>query len=264
LTLRRWALGIGGGIAFAYAVVLGGLYFAQDNLIFPAPRQAAPVPEGYLQVQLRTADGLKLAALFHPPSGRRKVVLFFHGNGDGWQGAAAANRLIAAAGYGVMLAEYRGYGANPGRPGEPGFYADGRAALAWLKQQGFGPKQVVLVGNSIGSGTATELASEVQPAGLAIVSGFTSLPDVVAEKVRWAPVRWMVRGRFDNRAKLPHIAVPVLVLHGLADRMIGPEHARALAAASPGARLILIPGFGHELAYQDAAQRALLDWLARL
>lgn len=264
MTLRKLAIGIGGGGLFAYAVVLGGLYFAQDNLIYPAPQQAAPVPEGYRQIELNTADGLRLAALFSPPTGGRQTVVFFHGNGDSWQGAAAANRLVVAAGYGVLLVEYRGYGANPGKPGEQGFYADGRAALAWLKAQGIAPDQTVLIGNSIGSGTATQLANEVPVAGLAIVSGFTSLPDVVAEKISWAPTRYLVRDKFDNAAKLGRIAAPVLLLHGTADTMIGPDHAQALAKAQPRARLVLAPGYGHELAYQDAAQVVLVDWLAGL
>lgn len=264
MILRRWAFGIAAGGLFAYSIALGGLYSAQDNLIYPAPRQAAPVPEGYRQVELVTADGLRLAAVFGAPKPGRKTVVFFHGNGDSWQGAAAANRLVMAAGYGVLLVEYRGYSGNPGKPGEQGFYADGRAALAWLERQGFPAKQVVLVGNSIGSGTATQLASETPVAGLAIVSGFTSLPDVVAEKVSWAPARYLVHDQFDNAAKLGSVAAPVLLLHGTADTMTGSEHARALARANPRARLALIPGFGHELAYQDAAQAVLVDWLKGL
>lgn len=262
MKLRRVLTGIILGGMFAYSVVLGGLYFAQDSLIYPAPKQSAPVPRGYRQVELATADGLKLAAVFIPPSPGRKTVVFFHGNGDGWDGASAANRQIAGEGYGVLLVEYRGYGDNPGKPGEQGFYNDGRAALAWLKGQGIAPQQVVLIGNSIGSGTATQLASEAPVAGLAVISGFTSLPDVVAAKVPWAPTRYLVRDRFDNAAKLGRITAPVLLLHGTADTMIGPDHARTLARTQPRARLVLVPGYGHELAYQDAAQAVLLEWLA--
>lgn len=264
MSLRRWVIGLCLGGLFASAVVLGGLYFAQASLIYPAPKQAAPVPEGYRQVELATTDGLKLAAVFSPPAPGRKTVVFFHGNGDGWSGASAANRKILAAGYGVLLVEYRGYGANPGKPSEAGFYADGRAALGWLKARGIAPDQTVLIGNSIGSGTATELAKDLRPAGLAIVSGFTSLPDVVAEKVWWAPTGYLVRDRFDNSAKLGKVTAPVLLLHGTDDTMIGPEHARTLAKANPRARLVLVPGFGHELAYMDAAQVVLVDWLKGL
>ena len=78
-------------------------------------------------------DGLTLAALYRPPDAGKRVLVFFHGNGDGWDGAALANRMLVDAGYGALLAEYRGYGANPGQPGEAGFYADGWGAIRMLR-----------------------------------------------------------------------------------------------------------------------------------
>lgn len=257
-------IGIALGTVLALAVVTGGLYTAQRGLIYPAPHHSAPVPAGYQRITLRTADGLDLAAVYAPPRAGQRVVVFFHGNGDGWDGAAAANRLIAEAGFGVLLAEYRGYGGNPGQPGEAGFYADGRAALGWLAGQGLGPDRIVLVGNSIGSGTATELARTAHPAGLILISGFTSLPAVVGEKLPWLPVRWLVRDQYNNLAKVGSVNAPILLLHGRADTMVGPSHAEALHAANPRARLVLVPEYGHELAYQEVAQRIELAWLQGL
>lgn len=262
--LRRAVTGVAVGIGLAYAVLLAGLYSAQGSLIYPAPLQFAPVPEGYQRITFQTADGLTLTALFRPAERGRRTVVFFHGNGDGWDGAAAANRLIAQAGYGVLLAEYRGYGANPGTPGEQGFYADGRAALAWLAQHGVAARDAVIVGNSIGSGTAVQLATEQPTAGLILISGFTRLSDVAAAKLPWVPARLLLRDRYDNRAKLGQIKAPILLLHGAADRLIPVAQARQLQAANPAARLVIVPGFGHELAYQPAAQQIELEWLDRL
>ena len=262
--LRRVLIGIAVGTALAYFTLLAGVYAAQRSLIYPAPLQFAPVPDSYRRIALHTADGLTLAALYRPPAAGRRVIVFFHGNGDNWDGAATANQLLAEAGYGVLLAEYRGYGANPGVPGEQGFYTDGRAALDWLAAQGVGLDRTVLVGNSIGSGTAVQLASERPVAGLILVSGFTSLAAVVAAKLPWVPAWLVLRDRYDNTAKLPRIAVPVLLLHGAADRLIPVDQARQLHAAKPGARLHIVPGYGHELAYQRVAQALELDWLNQL
>jgi hypothetical protein len=263
--LRRVVFGIGLGLMLGYAGVLGALYYAQSSMIYPAPGLGATVPSGYRTIKYVTADGLELAALYRPPALGKRVVVFFHGNGDSWDGAAAANRLPAEAGYGVLLVEYRGYGSNPGKPSEAGLYADGRAALGWLRSdQGIAPDQIVLVGNSLGSGTATQLAVEFDVAGLVIISGFTSLPRVVSDTLPWIPARLLTRDSYDNLAKFPSIRAPVLLLHGLDDTMIGPDHARALAKANPQARLVLIPSFGHELAYYDPSQIALLGWLNRL
>ena len=261
---RRVLTGVVVGLLLAYLTFAGALYFNQRSMIYPAPRPSAAVPDGYRRITLKTSDGLALTALYRPPEGRKRVLVFFHGNGDGWEGAAQANRLLSDAGYGVLLAEYRGYGTNPGQPGEAGFYADGRAALAWLGATGVGPEQIVLIGNSIGSGTAVQLATEMHPAGLILVSGFTSLPDVVATKLPWLPGRWLVRDTYDNRAKLGRVTAPVLLLHGAADQLVPVAQARFLHAANPRARLVVVPGFGHELAYQPAAQQIELDWLAQL
>ncbi|MFC8798467.1 alpha/beta fold hydrolase [Promicromonospora sp. NPDC057138] len=48
------------------------------------------------------------------------------------------------------------------------------------------------------------------------------------------------------RGTLADVAVPTLVLHGEDDPLFPPEHGRALAAAIRGARLVLLPGVGHQ------------------
>lgn len=251
------------GFALAYLAVLTALYFAQRSLIFPAPQHFAEMPAGYRQVSFSTADQLSLKAAWRPPAPGKPVVLFLHGNGDNWAGAASANRLLAESGYCVLLAEYRGYGENPGEPSEPGLNADARAALGWLEAQGFAAERIAVIGNSIGSGPATQLARETRVGALVLVSPFASLPDLVAEKFPWLPARWLVRDRFDNSAKLGAVSSPVLLLHGQADTLIPDAHSRRLAAAAPDARLVLVPGLGHELAYEEAAQRIALEWLAQ-
>lgn len=262
--LRRAVVGILVGAALAYSMVAGALYAAQRSLIYPAPAVFAPIPTGYDQVSLRTADGLTLSAAWHPPAPGKPVVLFFHGNGDDWAGGARAMAALERAGFGVLLPEYRGYGANPGQPDEAGFYADGRAALAWLAERGVPAQRAVLVGNSIGGGPATQLALETTPAALILVSPFSSLPDVVAERFPWLPGRILVKDRFENADKLGRVAAPVLILHGTADDQIPHTHSQRLAKAAPQARLVLVPDTNHDLAWLPQAQQVEADWLAGL
>jgi uncharacterized protein len=255
---------------FQFALVfivatMGILYFGQRYFLFPAPQErlVAP-PPGYSFVETLTSDGLKLRAAYRPATDGKPTLLFFHGNGDSIAGADHATRRLTGAGYGALLVEYRGYGGNPGSPNESGLYKDGEAAIAWLSKHGIGPRQLIIVGNSIGSGPATELALRHRPAALVLISGFASLPFVVSDLYPFIPAKWMVRDRFDNETKLGRIKSPILILHGDADTLVRPVNAHRLARANSAAKLIVVPDAGHELAYGETGQVAVLAWLKQV
>jgi len=240
------------------------LYTQQRRLIFPAPAVYPQVPPpGFRLVHTQTDDGLRLVAFHRPAAPGQNTILFFHGNGDNLLGAIEATRGPAANGNGLLLVEYRGYGGNPGSPGEAGLYRDGEAAMRWLNDAGVAARDVIIVGNSIGSGPATEMALRHDVAALMLVSGFSSLPDVVGEAMPFVP-RWLVRDRFDNVGKLARVKAPVFLMHGDADTLVKPANLARLRRARPDATVVLVPGAGHELAYTAAAQAILADWVNRL
>lgn len=251
-----------------YLIALVSLALAQRALIYPAPKAVginpADVPPGFSAATLATRDGLLLHAAYRAAAPGRPTLVFFHGNGSRIEESALATTLLGQRGNGLLLVEYRGYRGNPGKPSEQGLYADGRAALTWLDAHGVPANQRILIGNSLGSGIATQLATEQPIAGLVLVSGFTSLPDVAAGHYPWLPVKLLLRDRYDNLTKLEQINAPILVLHGTADTLIPASHARALAAAAPRADLELVSGYGHELAFEPIAQARILAWLDAL
>lgn len=237
------------------------LFFGQRFFFYPAPQEvmAAP-PPGYRFVQTQTSDGLTLRAAFTPAREGNPTLLFFHGNGDSIAGANAATRLLVDEGYGALLVEYRGYGGNPGSPSEDGFYHDGEAAIKWLSAQGIKANELVIIGNSIGSGPATEMALRRRPAALVLISGFASLPFVVSDIRPFIPAQ-LVRDRYDNEGKIGRVKSPILILQGDADGLVRPMNAVRLANAAPDATLITFSDVGHELAYGSASQQAIVDWL---
>ncbi len=239
---------------------LAALWLYQRRLIFPAPPPRTIVVAGYDPAVLKTADGLSLVALYRPAAPGKSTLIFFHGNADTLQGSAKAVAGPVAAGHGALLPEYRGYGANPGSPAEAGFYADGAAALAFVRGQGVPDGDIVIIGNSIGSGVATELATHGDFGGLALVSPYTRLSAVISAVAAGLPVDFLVRDKFDNLSRLPHITAPILVLHGRRDRVIAFAQGEALGAV-PGVRFRAFDA-GHELAYLPEAQSALTEWLA--
>lgn len=247
-----------------YLLLAGILFVAQRSFIYPAPRGPGGAPAGFERIAYTTADRLTIRAGYRPARNGRPTILYFHGNGADWQSSVVATDRLVPEGYGVLAAEYRGYRDNPGRPSEHGLYADGRAALAYLRARGIAPGEVVIVGNSIGSGVAVQMAAEHRVRALVLISPFASLSRLVGEKVRWLPTGILLRDRFENIDKIGAIEAPVLILHGDADSVIPPAHAEALAQARPAAELEIFPGAGHDLAWHDAAEARMLTFLDAL
>lgn len=250
-----------------YAGGLTWLYQKQRTFLYPAPigpaSIAAPAP-GSHEVHLVTADGLHLRAIHRPARSGRPTILFFHGNGDSLAGSQQATRQFAAHGYGLLLPEYRGYGGNAGSPSEEGLYHDGEAAIRWLADQGIAPQRTIVVGNSLGSGVATELAARHRVGALVLVSAFTSMVDTVQRHYRFVPVRRLLLDRYENHRKLSRVTAPVLILHGSADTLVPVDHASALARAAEDATLEIFPGAGHDLAYALPPQTRTIAWLRGL
>jgi fermentation-respiration switch protein FrsA (DUF1100 family) len=250
-----------------YVLLVGALYILQRPMIFradlsPAPPDLDSVP-GFQEISYRTEDGLDLRALYRRAAPGKLTLVYFHGNADGLSGSLQVTGRLAAEGYGLLLVGYRGYDGNPGSPTEHGLYADGRSAIRWLSEHGVPSSDTVLVGNSLGSGPATELAANFPVAGLVLISGYTSLPDVGASVYPFIPVKLLMRDRFDNIGKIGRVAAPILILHGTADWTIPYDHAVALAAAA-GNRAQVMPfeGIGHELVSSSALSPVIGRWLA--
>ena len=246
-------------------IAAAALVASQRRFIYPAPKPAGTIAEqGFAAVDLETASGLRLTALYRTAAQGRPTIVFFHGNGDSLRGSLVATRYFATLGYGVLLPEYPGYGGNPGSPSEQGFYAAGRAALDFLRSRGVTDGNTVVIGNSLGSGTAAELAAEHRLRGIVIVSGYTSLPAAVAGAIGTPLMNSFVLDRFDTLTKLPRIKLPMLIVHGDADRVISVEQGRALHRAAVASTYREFSKVGHELVYEPECQRAIAEWLATI
>lgn len=259
--LALWALGL---VAVLFIAAIALLSIFQRSLIYPIPVDDGDVPPGFEVVSYTTPDGLELEAGFRPGREGLPVLLFFHGNGVDWQSITHTAELAMKEGYGVLAAEYRGYGGNPGAPHEDGLYNDGRAAWSYLREQGFAADDIVILGNSLGSGTATQVAMEQAPRALILISPFKSLAATAQNSYPWAPVDMMLKDRYDSIDKIGAVEAPILILHGEDDRLIPIEHARELAQANPNAQFIGFTGEGHALSPEDTAQEAQLAFLAAL
>lgn len=252
---------IGAILALIYVGVTGLVFFKQRSFIyFPGAEVRQPTP-GIRIVKIQTADGLSLVAGYRQAVGAKPTFIAFHGNGADWQSMAYGLKPLVDDGFGILAVEYRGYQGNPGAPSEQGLYRDGRAALEWLAANGVPEGNVVAVGNSLGSGVALQLATETQLRGLILVSPVSSMVRLASARMPWLPVKMLLRDRYDNLGKLPHLKTSCLILHGDADQVIPIDEGRLLAGRNQAARFVAYPGAGHDLMYLPVIEDAIRSYL---
>ncbi len=214
-----------------------------------------------------TEDGLTLEGWYFPPENKEKPVLvFFHGNaGDiSHRGYKAIHYLEK--GYGVLLAEYRGFGGNSGDPSEQGFYKDARAFLKYISvEQKIPVDQIILYGESIGTGVAVQMASEISVAGVVLEASYSSTVDVAANIYFYFPVKYLMKDQFRSVEKIQTVSAPLLFIHGGKDRTIPLWIGEKLfEAANDPKKFINIPEAGHNDLYEYGSERYVLDFLSAL
>ncbi len=238
-------------IAGVYFVLVAALYFLQRSVLYH-PDRTRPEPAdfgvGEMQaVTLETQDGLRLLAWWRPPGDDTlPVLLFFHGNAGhiGYRGEKLRPYLDRR--WGVLLVAWRGYSGNPGKPTEPGLYADGRAALAFLGERGIPPSRQVAYGESLGAAVAVEMARATRFGAVVLEAPFTSIADIAQAMYPFIPVRPLVRDKFASIEKISEMRSPLLVIHGEADNVISVRYGRRLyAAANDPKSAHFVPGAGH-------------------
>jgi hypothetical protein len=240
---RRRLFAVFLGATLAALAAAGGLCFLayafQGSLVYFPTREVRLSPHdvglAYRDVALLTEDGERLRAwAISPQVPDSPWILFSHGNGGNMSHRLDRAVALHRCGVGVLLYDYRGYGQSTGTPTEEGLTLDAEAAWQWLvREQGVPPRRLILMGESLGGGVTTALATLHRPAGIILESTFTSAVDLGEEVYPWFPVRRLLRHRFPNRERLAGMDFPKLFMHSPDDDIIPYHHGRDLYQAAP-------------------------------
>ncbi len=259
---------------FGYAVLvyfcaIAGLFFAQRDIMYVPSYDRPQVKNmgiiGLEEINVQAADGLKLYGWYKPALYKNKpVVVWFHGNAGNVADSTINAMPFIKAGYGLLLPEYRGYSQNPGSPSENGLYNDARAFWSWLVKQGINPKNVILVGESLGGGVAMQLAYENPTIHtLVLIAPFTNARDIAKMRYPFMPVDMLLKDRYENIEKIKSVRSPILIVHGDQDVVVPLENGQALYDAAPKPKsFIVIQDAGHNNVYEHGAVEKILNLLS--
>jgi uncharacterized protein len=247
MTILKWLAILG---CLGYLGALAALFFAQRSFIYPIPQATRTHPQaaGFGEAEehvLTTDDGEKIILWHVPAKPGRRVVLYFHGNGEVLAWLADRFRDITADGTGLVALSYRGYGGSGGSPSEPALLRDAAAAYDFARAR-YDASRIVDWGFSLGSGVAVALAADHPVGGLILEAPYTSIADVAALAFPYLPVRPFVRDSFHSDERIARVRAPLLIMHGANDPAIPIALGEKLfALAHEPKQFVRFPGGGH-------------------
>jgi uncharacterized protein len=240
-----------------YLLICVGLYALQRQMLFPRPHPAL-LTERLAKV-VRIEGAFPTVAWHLPAREGSPTLVHFHGNGsqlssEEWLAVECKER-----GLGWFAVEFPGYGQAPGEPSQASVLGAAEAAVQWLEKSGVKKEQMVMFGQSLGTGPSIYLASRGWGRALVLATPYTSIGDVGAGTFWWLPVKLLLRDDFPAGEWAAGVQQPALVIHGTKDEVIPFEIGSALAKKLPHAELVVLEGKGHNEIWdkKETLERAL-------
>jgi hypothetical protein len=229
------------------------VYLVQDRLLFVrgggVPQQdPGSIGLPFEELWMKTEDGVRLHGWWIPADETVEdppAVVFCHGNAGHIEHRLGAVRLLHSLDVGVLLFDYRGYGASDGSPGEEGLYLDAVAAFDAVNAAGVPAARILAYGESLGGAVAIELCRRRPVAGWITEATFTSVPDMARAAYPWLPARLLCRHRFASIDKVAALTQPKLLIHSPDDHLVPFALARRLYAAAAEPKEFLATEGGH-------------------
>jgi len=239
-------------LAAVYLAIMLYMYLAQRSLQY-LPGRAGTAPEavglaGVSVGRLATPDGESLVTWRTAAAPGMPTILFFQGNAGELSDRAPRFAYFRAQGFGLFFVSYRGYGGSSGSISEKGLVTDGLAARDALAGEGIAADRIVLLGESLGTGVAVQVAAQREVAAVALEAPYTATLDVAKLRYWWLPVEFLMKDQFLSRDYIAKVKAPLLIQHGDADTIIPVDQGRALfAMANEPKQLVIVPGEGHDI-----------------
>jgi hypothetical protein len=194
--------------------------------------------DGYVDIG---TNGVSIAARIVGACKGKKVLMYCHGNAEDLTAIDGRFDTLVAGGYTVATFDYPGYGLSDGTPDEKGCYRNAYRLYDWLVCcRGISPKDIIVVGYSIGTGVATAIAESRKVGGLWLEAAYLSAPRAVTR------IRLLFVDPFPIVDKIRHVKCPIVMLHGTSDSIIPYSHGRRLYDVAPNPKwFVPIDGAGH-------------------
>jgi uncharacterized protein len=211
-------------VVLAYFIIILFVYFYQRNLLYhPSENNYLndKITFNYEEIFIETDKKIKLKSWFIKKDlNKFKTILIFHGNAGNLFNRVYKMNELNKLDVNILLISWRGFSGNKGKPTEKNLYRDADEAVKWLNNQGAISKNIILYGESLGTGVATELGKSNAFGGIILESPFTSIANAAKIYYPYLPVNIILKDRYDSIGKIKNIITPILIMHGKMDNIV--------------------------------------------
>ena len=206
-----------------YLLVFSFLYLFQRSLLYH------PTENNYYgdllkvsikKIKIKTKDNLQLLSWYHKKDSRFKTILFLHGNAGSLENRIHKINHFKNINVNFLILAWRGFSGNKGRPTELGLYEDANSAIRWLKSEGLKEQDIIIYGESLGTGVTVEIGQNKNFAGIILESPFTSMVEAAKNKYPIFPIKLLLKDRYESSKKIKNIKSPILIMHGKNDDIV--------------------------------------------
>ena len=211
-------------VSLVYFFVSLGLYIFQRDLLYHPTENnydGDKLTVNIQEVKIVTDDNIDLLAWYHNKDiNKFKTILFLHGNAGSLENRIHKINHFEDMNINFLLLSWRGFSGNKGKPTEKGLYQDARSAVKWLVKQGVIEENIIIYGESLGTGITTEIAQNKNFAGIILETPFTSMVAAGKSKYPIFPIKLLLKDKYESDKKIKNIKSPVLIMHGEEDQIV--------------------------------------------
>tara|TARA_B100000686_G_scaffold353622_1_gene459976 strand:- start:3448 stop:4248 length:801 start_codon:yes stop_codon:yes gene_type:complete len=210
-------------LILGYFIFLVLTYIFQRNLLYH-PKVNNYSGESLLinveKIKIKTSDGINLISWYYKKNLNSKTLLFLHGNAGSLENRINKLNHFANLKLNFLIVAWRGFSGNEGQPTEKGLYEDARSAINWLNSKGVMEKDIIIYGESLGTGVAVEVAQNRNFSGIILEAPFSSMIEAGKDKYPILPVKWLLKDKYESSNKIKNIKTPILIMHGKVDNIV--------------------------------------------
>ena len=252
-----------------YFFILISTYIFQRNLLYH-PSENNYFGDQLLvsvkKIKITTKDNIELLSWYHNKNTNDyKTILFLHGNAGSLENRIHKINHFKDMNVNFLLLSWRGFSGNKGKPTESGLYEDARSAVRWLKSNGITEKNIIIYGESLGTGVATEIAQNKNFAGIILESPFTSMIDAGKDKYPYLPVKLLLKDKYESNKKIKNIKSPILIMHGMVDNIVPFDMGKKMYELANEPKYSYFSEYDdHMMEYNEKLLKALKDFIRSL